>query len=251
MFICLLLAIGSIETRFKKVDFLSKTIYLPFISTVTKLESILKANSENDKLKEDLANLFIKQNILETKIRKFYSTNIDYIDETAHFIRADVTGFSGTFQKRYLIINKGKNEGIIKNMAVICQQGIVGKIISVGQNFSVILPVNHPLSKVGVLDKRSRVQGVLETDINGNMLMSIITKESDIAKSDTIVTSNISTLFPAGFPVGQVLKICNTPEDIYVQAEIKSFVDINNLENVIILLENEEKNNEQENRKDY
>ena len=84
------------------------------------------------------------------------------------------------------------------------------------------------------MNKRSRVQGLLENKM-GVSMMTLIPTGSDIQSGDTLITSNISTVFPKGFRVGTVKKIQQAPDAVYMSAIFIPFVDISNLEQVIIL----------------
>ncbi|HCX74016.1 MAG TPA: hypothetical protein DHM37_09890, partial [Candidatus Cloacimonas sp.] len=67
--------------------------------------------------------------------------------------------------------------------------------------------------------------------------MSQIKPGADIALGDSVVTSNISTIFPKNYPVGIVSGIDRSPDKIYIQAKIKPFVEPSKLNQVIILLD--------------
>ena len=109
------------------------------------------------------------------------------------------------------------------NSPVISNVGIVGKIISNSINYSVILPLNHSAFKVGVMCKRSHLQGIMESDAFGNSYMNLIKLGSDIVVGDTIVTSNISTIFPKGYPVGTITRLREAPNQVYMYANLQTF----------------------------
>ncbi len=52
---------------------------------------------------------------------------------------------------------------------------------------------------------------------------------------DTVITSNISTVFPKGIPVGRIKRFLDLPGNVYVIAEIDLFTKIENLEQVMIM----------------
>jgi len=132
-------------------------------------------------------------------------------------------------------VNKGLLNDILVNSPVVSNKGVVGKVLTTSLNYSVILPLNNPLFKLSVMSKRSKLQGIMESDIYGNSYMNLIKLGSDIAVGDTIITSNVSTIFPKGYPVGIVTQLKESPDQVYMSAKLNSFVDPACIDQVIIL----------------
>jgi len=235
LILSLLLIAGGNEARTKKAAFLNKTAFLPFISSLERINSFFNLKERNRILAEQLAEKTNKIVSLETHLDRVKNISLQYDTEKYEFVIADIIGFTGVFQERNLIINKGIISNISIHSPVISNTGIVGKIVSNSMNYSVILPLNHSTFKVGVMCKRSHLQGIMESDVYGNSSMNLIRLGSDIAVGDTIVTSNISTVFPRGYPVGVITKLKEAPDQIYVIAELKTFVDPASLDQVIVL----------------
>lgn len=235
LILSLILIIGGNDSRQKKADFLSNTIYSPFINSVEQIRMIINIRQENQKLEEELATKTLKLTDLEKELERHKITQTSFESNKLTYTLADVVGYTGVFYERNLIINKGLLNNVQADLPAISNKGVVGKIISSSQNFSVILPLTNPAFKLSVMCKRSYLQGVLESDIYGNSSMNLIKLGSDIAVGDTIVTSNASTIFPAGFPIGIITSLKETPEQIYMSAILKPFVDPNSLNRVIIL----------------
>lgn len=168
-------------------------------------------------------------------MRSIQEQNIDLSDKAEGIIYADVVAVSGTYKSRNLIINRGSVHGVEINDAVIGKQSIIGKIISVSGKVSVVLPFDNTQFKTGVLTKSTRVQGLLENNEYGEMKMNMIQLGSNINVADTVITSNISSIFPKGYPVGIVNKVQNTSDNLYMSAIIKPFVKVENIEHVVIL----------------
>lgn len=244
LLLSLVLILGGNEHRTKKASFLSQSLYLPFISTVNQIESLFKIKERNEKLIQINTKNANKIVELENLLNKIKNSSIKYETEDLEFILCDIIGYRGHFQERNLILNKGSNDGISIDLPVIASHGIVGKVISVSLNTSVALPIRHSTFRLGVMSKRNHLQGILESDIYGRSYMSLIKPGSDIVLGDTIVTSNISTIFPKGYPVGIVKKLSENSDQVYMNASITAFVDPASLDQVIILQYREEEDNE-------
>ncbi len=229
------LIIGGNESRQSKAKFLSKNLFAPFISSIQSIRSVFEVKQKNQLLSHQLAVKIKKIAELENLIEKINSTDIKYEVENYHYVLADVVGYAGIFHERNLILNKGILSDVMAGAPVVSNRGVVGKVVSSSLNYSIVLPLNNPTFKLSVMSKRSHLQGMLESDIYGNSYMNLITSGSDIAIGDTIITSNLSTIFPKGFPVGIVTRLRETPDQIYMSATLKNFVDPASLDQTIIL----------------
>ncbi len=228
------LFLGDRQARIHRADSIGKTVYYPFIQSIKILDGISMLKKQNLSLFQHNAQLQLRLRSLEEQL-----LTLQEIPDAAtdiNYVVANLVGFHGEFGNRNIIIDQGYLSGIEVNNPVICSNGVVGKIILTAANHSVILPVQHPEFKLGVLDRKTRVQGLLESSASGKVFMSMIPSDAAIAVGDTIITSNLSRIFPRGFPVGFVSKVVKIPGEGYQKAELSTFVNISSMEQVIVLL---------------
>ncbi len=244
--LALILYLGNTEQRLQKARFLSKTLYLPLISSINIVENLFKIKEENQLLVKEIANKTIYINKLENQLDMFEKIQVDYIFGHYDFCLADIIGYSGNFEERNLILNKGSIDDIKINYPVISTEGIIGKILSVSPNYAVVLPYTHAKFKLGVMLEKNNLQGMLESDIYGNTYLTLIKLGSDINLGDVVVTSNISTIFPRDFPVGVVTKLIESSDKIHMDAKISGFTNPACLDHVIVLKYEKDKNYEKE-----
>ncbi len=235
LLISFLLFSGNSKDRIRKSGYFSKTVFAFWIKAFENKAARKQLHRENEELYTYNAELQKKVNYLEECMRSIQEQNIDLSDKAEGIIYADVVAVSGTYKSRNLIINRGSVHGVEINDAVIGKQSIIGKIISVSGKVSVVLPFDNTQFKTGVLTKSTRVQGLLENNEYGEMKMNMIQLGSNINVADTVITSNISSIFPKGYPVGIVNKVQNTSDNLYMSAIIKPFVKVENIEHVVIL----------------
>ncbi len=246
LLLAILLFLGNNEDRLKKAQFLSKTIYLPLVNSIQKFNSLLDLKEKNQILSEKLSEHTIRITELENKLQEIENYRIDYETGSYKHLLADIVGFKGEFKERCLIINKGKMDDIKLNYPVISNDGIVGKIVSVSHNYSIVLPLDHSRFKLGVMSKRNHLQGIMKSDIFGNSYMTLIKPGSDIKVGDIIVTSQISSVFPKEFPVGKVIKLIENPTEVFMSAKIQTFINPSQLDQTIVLLYEKDKSYEEE-----
>ena len=241
LIVALTLFVGTSEQRNTKAQFLSRTIFLPFINSVRIIEDIFDTKEENERLQEDLAKEMIRNNSLQNELEKIKDAQIDYSGTEYDHVLAGIVGYYGVFEERTLVIDKGSLDGIESGFPVITTSGVVGKISSTSANFSIVLPYTHSTFKLGVMSARNQLQGLLISDIYGFSYITHIKLGSDIAIGDTIVTSNISSIFPANFPIGKVSLIREHSNQINMLAKVEGFTDPASLNHVIILKYKSEK----------
>lgn len=246
LILALILFVGTNEQRNRKAQFLSRTIFYPFINSVKIIEDVFETKEENERLREDLAREAIKNNSLKNELEKVKETQLDYSGTEHDHVLAGIIGYSGIFQERTLVIDKGLLDGIETGFPVITNTGVVGKITSTSANFSVVLPYTHSTFMLGVMLARNQLQGLLISDIFGESYVTHLKLGSDIAIGDTVVTSNISSIFPANFPVGKVSLIKEDSNQISMLAKVEGFTDPASLNHVIVLKYKSEKAYEKE-----
>lgn len=237
---------GNNENRLAKAQFLSKTIYFPLINSIQKINSLFDLKEKNQLLSEKLSEHTIRISELENILVKIENSKIDYETGNYSHLLADIVGFKGAFQERCLIINKGKMDNIKLDYPVISNDGIVGKIIAVSHNYSIVLPLDHSRFKLGIMSKRNHLQGIMKSDIFGNSYMTLIKPGSDIKVGDIIITSQISSVFPKGFPVGKVVKLTENPADVFMSAKIQIFINPSELDQAVVLLYEKDESYEEE-----
>ncbi len=246
LLISVILFLGNVEQRQKKANFLSKSVFFPFINSIDNIKENFKVKQKNKQLELDLAVKTIIINNLENELQKIENVNMNFETGVPEFILADVIGLSGNFKERNFIVNKGKKHNIKVDLPVISTDGIIGKIVSVSNNFSVIMPFDHTSFKLGVMTGNSKLQGLLEADIFGNCYMNMVKIGSEINPGDTIVTSHISTIFPKNYPVGIISQISEAADKVHINAKISPFTDPSGLDQVIILFYEKDKSYETE-----
>ncbi len=246
LILAILLFIGSNDDRLKKAQFFSKTIYFPLINSIQKFNSLFDLKEKNQILSKKLSEHTVKITELENILVEIENAKIYYDTGNYSHLLADIIGFKGEFRERCLILNKGKKNKIKLNYPVISNDGIVGKVISVSRNYSIVLPLDHSRFRLGVMSKRNHLQGIMKSDIIGNSYMTLIKPGSDIKVGDIIVTSQISSVFPKGFPVGVVTKLIENPADVFMSAKIKIFTNPSELDQTVVLFYEKDESYEEE-----
>ena len=138
-----------------------------------------------------------------------------------------------------LIVDKGSDEGISNNMAVVSGGALVGITSNVSHfNSNVILltnskfPVN--ISVKIKLDDRY-VYGILNKYSDGLYEVMGIVENVDIPSGSKVVTTGLGNLFPSGLLVGYVDSIETDNFDLSKVVKVKSNVSFDDISYVTIV----------------
>ncbi len=131
-----------------------------------------------------------------------------------------------------ILINKGVQDGLLKNMPIITEQNVlVGRVSEVYDRFSKVMLISH---KDSSLDAGL---GIVRGQGNFNLLFDLIPREQEIFQEDIVVTNGLDNDFPKGLLVGQIKEVKKSDLEPFQQAEIEPAFNISRLEKVFIILE--------------
>ncbi|MCD6113630.1 MAG: rod shape-determining protein MreC [Bacteroidales bacterium] len=146
---------------------------------------------------------------------------------------------SNTTNKRnnYLMLNKGRNSGIKKDMGVVCQNGVIGIVKDVSDNFSSVISILHSKLKISAAIKKNNQIGTLEWDGKNYRtgVLNYIPTHVNISVGDTIITSGYSFIFPKGIPIGKISKFKIKKGKNFYDIDIIFFTDYNKISYVYII----------------
>jgi rod shape-determining protein MreC len=98
---------------------------------------------------------------------------------------------------------------VVKGQAAITGAGLVGRVLEVGKRASRVLLLTDISARVPVVVERTRDQAVLAGNNSDNPELRYLPRDVDIKVGDRIVTSGVGGNFPAGLPVGEVMRVAS------------------------------------------
>lgn len=244
---------GGFVVNFQRVGFsvvtsLQKALYsvcdgvTGVFTAVAELKSL---KAENQELKEKLKNYeFLQRN--NTEIRKENERLREQLQFATHIEQknfpAQIIGRNPDNIYSGITINKGSRSGIKKGMSVIAVQngttGLVGKIVTVGLETSLVMPVYDSKCVVSSRIQNTRDIGLVSGSGNANspLQMKYIKKRvlSELNFGDIVVTSGETDNYVADIPVGTITNIMVVEYDSSLNIEITPVVDFARLETVIV-----------------
>ncbi len=140
---------------------------------------------------------------------------------------------------RSIRINRGESSGIHRNMAVVTDEGIVGRVLRTTRTTSDIVTILDLLSAVDAIVERSRARGIVEGLTDDTCQLKFALRTDDIQPGDLLISSGLGGIFPKGIAVGAVSKVHRKPFGITQEVEVHPSVDFSKLEEVLVVLNGE------------
>lgn len=184
---------------------------------------------ENIKLKNKLQ---LIESLLDSTISKTVIDTLKY-HQRYTYTKAKITKNNYTNPNNFLLINRGRNQGVTSEMAVINSKGVIGIIDDSSSNYSRIQSILNSNSRINARLKNSDHFGTLKwnnQDYN-TVQLEDIPRQAAIKIGDTIITGGKSTIFPEGIPIGTIKNIDNSQNSI----DITLFNDMSNLGYVYVV----------------
>ncbi len=137
---------------------------------------------------------------------------------------------------RAIRINRGESSGIRRDMAVVTNEGIVGRVLRTTSETADIVTILDLLSAVDAIVERSRARGVVEGLTEELCELRFVLRTDDIVPGDLLISSGLGGIFPKGLPVGTVSKVVRKPFGITQKVELRPSVDFSKLEEVMVVV---------------
>jgi rod shape-determining protein MreC len=253
LFFCIFLYILSLNFRPpERMDMLQRIVVesvLPLFKSVGKVSSfaedtikeyvlLRELRSENDSLREQLASLEQRlidyqeaylENLRLRRLLDFKST-IQAETIPAQVVLHDLTGWFQT-----LMVDKGFRDQIAPDMAVVNDEGVVGRVLDVSDRYARVLLITDPGSSIDAIIQRNRVRGIVSGKDANTCVLKYVRGNLDVQVGDLITTSGKDGVFPKGLRLGTVTGVYKDPLDLFQRIEIKPLVRLSALEELLII----------------
>jgi rod shape-determining protein MreC len=188
-----------------------------WIGGVTRAGSL---RGENERLKRDLEEAQgsgAELEALESELEELRELlDIPFVADSDAIAARVVSGAPGNFEWT-VRIDKGKNDGVGEDMAVVTGAGLVGKIVDVTQDSATVRLITDPDSGVDVVTgpfpgpdgEPTRATGFAKGRTGSNRLrLTGVGPDALIEKGSNVFTSGRTvSLFPPNIPVGRVVEV--------------------------------------------
>jgi rod shape-determining protein MreC len=221
----------------------------PFRDAYGWLAGLIHAKSENKHLRAQV-DLLTQQVIQNTNAAE----ENDNLRQQLHYVGLPrfpqdykpvptdvISGAPSDFQQQ-VGIAAGSSDGIRKDDPVVTADGLVGKVSSLAGHTAQVTLLTDPNLKVSALDLQTKATGLVSHGQGpGTLTLDRVQKSQVLRPGDTIVTqgwrlAGLSSIYPAGIPIGTVTGASNSEVDLFWEAQVSPSVHFDSLRSVLVLV---------------
>ncbi|PEY34230.1 rod shape-determining protein MreC [Bacillus cereus] len=207
------------------------------------VEDVKRTYEENKTLKEKLdkyAALSVKVKDLEKDNAELRET-IGQKKSLREFKPIQATVIARNPDKWYDLIgiDRGAQQGIQKDMAVMTSKGLVGRVKSVSQFTSTVellSSINRTNRISAVVHGEDRIFGLIEgyDKEKQTLVFTKIPSDVKVEKDQTVITSGLGDIFPKGLVIGKIVDVAPDEYGLTQTAYVKPAADLNDVDHVMV-----------------
>ncbi|HUS05679.1 MAG TPA: rod shape-determining protein MreC [Bryobacteraceae bacterium] len=199
---------------------------------------LINVREDNRKLNGELGRLKMENQFLKTELQtadRAQALQAFQSRTPSRTIAARIIGSGTGANSKVVFVDRGSGAGIVRGMAVVTPDGIVGKVLASYPTASQVLLITDPTFAAGVISQKNRVHGTLKGTGQNKCIVDYVQNEEKVDVGEVFYTSGDDRVFPKGMPVGtvNVVREGKTFKDIFV---VPSGFQ-NGLEEVLIVID--------------
>lgn len=189
------------------------------------------SNKELSATNQTLRGLEAENNRLRTALR--YRERA-----TFHLVPAQIIARDASTWYNTVTIDRGKADGITEDMAVITEEGLVGKTTAIADHSSTVALISDETCKVAVSIEGTREQGISQGEraSSGSLpaiVLNFLSKQAKLESGQKVMTSGVGGVFPQGIVLGGVKEF--KVRELDGSAIIIPAVDLTTLQDVFVV----------------
>ena len=218
------------------------------VGTVNRLDAQVRSFFSLVRNNEELTlrNFYLERQV--TQLRRLYG---DATKDTTVLERQEVEFLSryklipakvvsNTLDKanNLITIDKGRADGVEKDMGVACGTGVVGVVYMASSHYSVVIPVlNVRSSRISCAIRGRGYFGYLQWYGGDPSVAYVedIPRHARFKRGDWVETSGYSAIFPPGILVGKIEKIFNSADGLSYRLKVRLTTDFGCLRDVVVI----------------
>ncbi|HEY9088660.1 MAG TPA: rod shape-determining protein MreC [Anaerolineaceae bacterium] len=215
------------------------TRYMAVYEFLTVPRDITSLRNENAELKDQVSqlqsqNLQLQQQIREAEV--LYAL-LDFARTSPEneYTAAAVIGLDTNPFLRYVIIDKGSDDGLRHGMPVVTEQGLVGRVDAVTAGAARVQLITDPSSRINIRLQSTQTKAMLTGSLVGDVNIEMIPQETDLQIGEVVLTSGLGGNYPADILVGKVISVQSRPNELFQTASIQPAVDFSTLRAVLVI----------------
>ena len=200
--------------------------------------NLMTTQKENEILSSKLA----KMNLLNAELLKYEKQNrelkklLNYFKEQPLLLQiGKVVNSDNSFLSRTITINLGIDDEVKQNSPVVDINGLIGKVISIGDKASQVQLITDKNFIVSVRVGNDMSVGEFRSTHKKLGIIYGITKTADVSIGDIVYTSGISTIYPDSIPLARVVRINKDNDKPFQDIEVEILADLINFNHIFVV----------------
>ena len=199
------------------------------------------ASAENRRLRDEVGKLRVENIFLHNELAtadRAKALQVFQAHTPSKMLAANVIGAGPGTGSKVVYVNRGSSAGVMRGMAVVTPDGIVGKVIAAYPTASQVQLITDPEFAAGVISQKSQVRGTLKGVDKPLCNVDYVAPQEKLEVGEWFYTSGDDRVFPRGFPVGVVKEVGPpAPGQIYKEVWVEPSGLQHGVEDVLILIE--------------
>ena len=236
--VSLLLISGSGDQRIRNFRTLSVGILASVQSAFNWIPNPWELETENRALRRLNRDLSVEATRLRDAGVKVESLRemLSFREQSdADLVAAEVVGKPTLQLRNYITIDRGRSDDLEEGMPVITPAGLVGRIVGLNDDYSIVLLIINADSRIAGRTLSSRATGIVRWDKEEQLLLENVPSVVSQRVGDTVLTSGLSSVFPQDMVIGTIGRVEEEQGTLYHRLTVTPTVDFSTLEEVFVV----------------
>ncbi len=187
------------------------------------LHALTALHADNKRLRAENARMIEWQNAfvsLEKENRELRALLKFKTEASVSYVSARVIADTGAAYERGIIVTAGKEDGVRKGMAAMTGEGLIGRVVEVGDWSSRVMLISDLNSRVPVMLAETGDRAILAGDNTASPKLLFLARDAVVPDGAHILTSGHGGVFPPNLPVGTLHETANDHHKMKPSADL-------------------------------
>ena len=213
--------------------------YWPFAEVKNSVAELTSVADKNRELRQQLTEASVAISMFEETDRenaRLLSVLVFEPPPGYWLLPVEIVSISGAYLPMSAIINRGFEDSIYIDQPVINQQGLVGRISSVSADFATVQLLTDPSNRVAARLARSREMEIIKFTVSEGMILDNFPVQGTINTNDTVLSSGLGGVYPAGLRVGTVREVSRPEHEPFCKITVEPAVNFYSVDELFVLM---------------
>jgi rod shape-determining protein MreC len=219
----------------------TRVLYYPFFRIKSTVMELSAVSRENQRLQLALVEAGRELSLLEEADRENLRLRavLGFTPPAGYaLLPAKVIAVFGEGLPVAAVINRGANEAVWVDQALINEQGLIGRVTSVSPTTATVQLLTDPAHRIAVRVAETRETGIVKYRAARGLILDNFPIHAAIQVGDQILSSGLGGIYPAGLLVGTVESVERPADQPFCRVKLTPAANFNSLEELFILKPN-------------